>query len=110
MSRLLAMTFLTVEPGERLRNLSGVPAKNFPQFALASHQYGFPAFRKIASGAVDIKVQHGHDGLIRRGLAFPASLRGAFQGRSNSPGIIGSENSRLQFQRAAVAGHLRRPS
>jgi len=58
-------------------------AKDIAQFTLAAFKYSLPRFGKIFTGAVDVKIQHRHGGLIRRPLAPFAAFSGAFQGTSD---------------------------
>jgi hypothetical protein len=58
-------------------------AKDIAQLLFGILQYPLPHLRKIFTGAVDVKIQHRHGGLIRRPLAPFAAFSGAFQGTSD---------------------------
>jgi hypothetical protein len=57
-------------------------AEDFAQFTLGAFKYPLPRLRQIFAGAIDVKVQQRHCGLIRRALAPFAAFSGAFQGAS----------------------------
>src|SRR5579885_1318911 len=81
--------------------LSARPAVEGAQLVLGGFEPFPAAGRERPTGAVDIKVQHGHGGAKRLRLATPALLGGAPQGTGDGLGIAQREHAGLQRQRIA---------
>jgi hypothetical protein len=84
--------------------------KDVPQFVLGALQNLFLSLREILPGAIDVKIQHRHRGLIRRALASFASLGRTFQRQCNTTRIFPFKNVRLEIERVAALCDFSRPA
>lgn len=78
--------------------------KNQAQLILGVLQDIFLFFRKVAPGAIDVKVEHRHGGLVWARLAAMAVLGGTFEGEGDAMGVRLFEDRRLQIHGVAVPG------
>jgi hypothetical protein len=80
--------------------------EGFPQFVFRGIQDLFLPCGKRRPGAIDIKIQHRHGGLIRRAFAPPAPLGRAFQRKRYPPRTPLLENLCFKVQCITAPGDL----
>ena len=90
--------------------LSLISCKNVSQFLFGVFERSLTTFRKVLSGAVDVKIQHRHRRLIRLGFAPFAALSRSFQRERDFFGTARPKYFRLQIQYVALFGDFGRPT
>jgi hypothetical protein len=77
-------------------------AKGLAQLGFSAFENTLLSLRQIFAGAINVKVQHRHRGLIWRSFASFAPLGRTFQRQCNTMRVVPFEDVRLEIERVAA--------